>query len=88
MHKHLVKLQQQLPGRRHAGQRWVDHFTSALVGKLGFKRCVSAPQFFWNPDGQVVMEVHMDDVHGFGPDPQVEKFKEDLQASTGRPVLF
>ena len=22
----------------------------------------------------------MDDVHGFGPDPQVEKFKEDLAA--------
>ena len=26
------------------------------------------------------MEVHMDDVHGFGPDSQVEKFKEDLAA--------
>ena len=26
------------------------------------------------------MEVHMDDVHGFGPDPQVEKFKDDLAA--------
>ena len=24
-------LQKQLPGRRQAGQRWVDHFTSALV---------------------------------------------------------
>ena len=68
------KLQQQLPGRRQAGQRWVDHFTSALVEKLGFARCVSAPQFFWNPDRQVGTEVHMDDVHGFGPDPQVEKF--------------
>ena len=32
----------------------------------------------WNPDRQVVMEVHMDDVHGFGPDPRVEKSKEDL----------
>ena len=59
------KLQKQLLGRRQAGQRWVDHFTSALVDKLGFMRCVSAPQFFWNPDRQVVMEVHMDDVHGF-----------------------
>ena len=26
------------------------------------------------------MEVHMADVHGFGPDPQVQKFKEDLAA--------
>ena len=74
------KLQKQLPARRQAGQRWVDHFTSALVDKLAFTRCVSAPQFFWNPDRQVVMEVHMDDVHGFGPDPQVEKFKADLAA--------
>ena len=50
------------------------------MDKLGFTRCVSAPEFFWNPDRQVEMEVHMDDVHGFGPDPQVEKFKEDLAA--------
>ena len=58
-----------------------DDFTSALVDKLGFTRCVSAPQFFWNPDRQVVMEVHMDDVHAlFWPDIQVEKFKEDLAA--------
>ena len=27
---------------------------------------------------QVGMEVHIDDVRGFGPDPQVEKFEEDL----------
>ena len=74
------KLQKHLPGRRQAGQRWVDHFTSALVDKLGFTRCVSAPQFFWNPDRQVGMEVHMDDVHGFVPDPQVEKFKEGFAA--------
>ena len=74
------KLQKQLPGRRQAGQRWVDHFTSALVDKLGFTRCVSAPQFFRNPDRQVGMEVHMDDVHGFGPDPQVEvEIREVLQ---------
>ena len=26
------------------------------------------------------MEVHMDDVHGFGPGQQVQKFKEDLAA--------
>ena len=43
-------------------------------------RCVSAPQFNPNPDRQVGMDVHMDDVHGFGPDPQVEKFKEDIAA--------
>ena len=74
------KLQKQLLGRRQAGQRWVDHFTSALVDKLVFTRCVSAPQFFWSPERQVEMEVRMEDVHGSGRDPQVEKFKEDLAA--------
>ena len=34
------KLQQQLPGRWQAGQRWVDNFKSALVDKLGLSRCV------------------------------------------------
>ena len=41
---------------------------------------MSAPHFFWGYERQVVMEVHRDDVHGFGRDPQVEKFKEDLAA--------
>ena len=71
------KLQKQLPGRPQAGQRWLDHFTSAFVDKLGF---MCEPRFFWNPDRQMEMEEHMDDVHGFWPDPQVEKFKEDLAA--------
>ena len=35
------KLQKQLLGRRQVGQHWVDHFTFALVDKVGFTRCVS-----------------------------------------------
>ena len=54
--------------------------TSALVDKLGFTRSVSAPQFFWNPERQVEMEVHVVDVHCFGSDQQVQKSKEDLAA--------
>ena len=50
------------------------------MDKLGFARCVSASQFFWCAERQVGMEVRMDDVHGFGPAPQVKKFKEDLAA--------
>ena len=41
------KLQKQLPSRPQAGQRWLDHFTSAFVDKLGF---MCEPRFFWNPD--------------------------------------
>ena len=47
----------------------VDHCAGVLVDILGFVRCASAPQFFWSAKRQV--EVHMDDVRGFGPDPQV-----------------
>ena len=38
-------------------------------------RCVTAP-----PHKQVGKDVHIDDVHGFGPDPHVENFKEDFAA--------
>ena len=46
------KVQNQLPSRRQPGQRLVDHFTSALVDKLGFTRCVSALQFYWSPESK------------------------------------
>ena len=58
------KLEHQLPGRRPAGHCWVDR--------------TSAPQFFWIAERQVGMEVHIDDLRGFGQDQQVEKFKKDL----------
>ena len=75
------KLHKQLPGRRQAGQRLGRSVHVCVRRQAGFHEvCVSAPQFFWNPDRQVGMEVHMDGVYGFGPDPQVEKFKEDLAA--------
>ena len=72
------KLERQLLGRRHARQRWVDHFEDVPVSKLGLTRWVRDPQFFWSGERQVGMGVHMDDVHGFGPDPQIEKFKGDV----------
>ena len=80
-HTHLVEAAETIAGSTPSwstlGQSF---FTSALVDKLGFTRCAGAPQFFWNPDHQVGMEVHTDDVYGIGPDPLVEKFKEDLVA--------
>ena len=70
------KLQKQLLGRRQAGQRWVDHFTSALVDKAGFHEMRERTT--------VLLESRPSGgdggAHGFGPDPQVEKFKEDLAA--------
>ena len=50
------------------------------MDKLGFTKCVSAPQFFWNPDRQVGWRCTWTTYTVFGPDLQVEKFKEDLAA--------
>ena len=46
------------------------------MDKPGFTRCVTAPQFFWNPGRQVWMEVHMDDVHSLG---QTHKWRSSMK---------
>ena len=33
------RLRRRLPGRRAAGQSWVEHVAGILVNKLGFARC-------------------------------------------------
>ena len=40
------RLRRQLPGRRAAGLRWVEHLAGILVSKLGFARCTTAHQFY------------------------------------------
>jgi hypothetical protein len=72
------KLLKQLPGRRPAGQAWVDHFASTLLG-LGFLRCEAAPQFFWCPGRGIAVEVHMDDMHGAGLPEAIESFRNELK---------
>ena len=65
---------------RSAGMS-TDIWSTPSWSTLGrsFHVCVSGQAGF-HEVCQVEMEVHMDDVHGFGPDPRVEKFKEDLAA--------
>ena len=58
------RLRRQLPGRRAAGQSWVEHLAGILVNKLGFERCTTAPQFHWSAVRVVALELHMDDIHG------------------------
>ena len=61
----LWKLLKQLPGRRQAGQWWVDHCSTVLLS-LNFTRCAACPQFFWGASRCIAIEVHMDDMHGAG----------------------
>ena len=65
------KLLKQLPGRRRAGQAWVDHVAAALVREpLCLERCAEMPCFFGRRRGQIAAELHMDDMHLTGePDP-------------------
>ena len=72
------KLERQLPGRRPAGQRWIDHFCGIATTALDFERCACAPQFYWGRERGIGFELHGDDVHGFGAKHEIEKFKVDL----------
>ena len=47
----LWRLRRQLPGRRSAGQTWVEHLAGILVDTRNSSR-------------QVSLELHMDDIHG------------------------
>ena len=81
MHQHLVEAAKAIAW---SSTRWSTLGRSLRIcasGQNGFhevRECTTV--FFWSLDRQVGMEVHLDDVHGFGPDPQVQKFKEDLAA--------
>ena len=72
------RLQRQLPGRRAAGQRWVEHVVGILVSKLVFGRCSTAPQFCWSSGRMVALELHTDDIHGAANPSGCEQFVKDL----------
>ena len=61
------KLRKQLPGRRRAGQRWVYSFHVCVNGQAGFHGVRERTAVFLEPRETSGMEVHMDDLHGFGP---------------------
>ena len=80
----MWRLRNQLPGRRAAGQRWVDHAADLLTDE-GMTRCVECPCFFQSLNG-VVIELHMDDFHGAGPLEACSKIIEQLKKHFRRKV--
>ena len=60
------RLRRQLPGRRTAGKRWIDHASQILMEDVGMERCLECPCFVKSQRG-VSLELHMDDFHGTGP---------------------
>ena len=62
------ELHRMLPGHRVAGAGWVQTASKEFVDE-GFERCEALPQFFHRrSDNVLLIEVHMDDFHGCGPE--------------------
>ena len=72
------RLRRQLPGRRAAGQSWVEHVAGILESKLGFARCTTAHQFHWSSERMVALELHMDEIHRAATPSGRGKFVKDL----------
>ena len=60
-----------LPGRRIAANIWADHVAQVLQN-CGFDRDAAFPHLFRRAADDVCVEIHMDDLHGCGPDAAVE----------------
>ncbi|CAK0797434.1 unnamed protein product, partial [Prorocentrum cordatum] len=78
------KLKRQLPGRRTAAPGWVEHMAGILADEMRMARCEVAPQFFYNSEIEVVVGLHMDDLHMAGPRGALEGFRDEL----GQRVTF
>ena len=72
------RLLRQLPGRRAAGESWVEHTAGILLDKMGFERCKTAPQFYWSATRVVALELHMGDIHGAATLRGRKQFIKDL----------
>ncbi|CAK0880369.1 unnamed protein product, partial [Prorocentrum cordatum] len=59
-------LDRKLSGQRVAGAGWVDKAAKTFQGE-GFERCECQPQFYHSKEKEILIEVHMDGLHGEGP---------------------
>eukprot|EP00959_Pyramimonas_sp_CCMP1952_P380879 7980112-Pyramimonas_sp.AAC.1 len=55
-----------------------------LADEMPMARCEVAPQFFYNSETEVVVELHMDDLRMAGPRGALEGFRDEL----GQHVTF
>ena len=68
-----------LYGRRKAPKEWLLFFGD-LLKDIGLVQSSSAPHLFKSVDGQVLLEVHMDDIHTCGPTLALTKIGEMIKA--------
>ncbi|CAK0847992.1 unnamed protein product, partial [Prorocentrum cordatum] len=80
----VVDPPQEYLDRRTASPGWVEHMAGILTDEMRMTRCEVAPQFFYNSETEVVVELHMDDLHMAGPRGALEGFRDEL----GQRVTF
>ena len=62
----LWYLKKMLPGQRTGGAAWIATAKSRLETR-GYERNQASPQFYFHRAKRVLLELHMDDIHGVGP---------------------
>jgi len=85
------QLKKQLPGRRAAGARWIDHVNSTFTKKMNMERYEPMPYFYRKPGTRLLVECHMDDFHGCGKKSEVETFLDtvavELVVKRSKPIV-
>ena len=68
----LWYLKKMLPGQRTGGAAWIATAKSRLETR-GYERNQASPQFYFHREKRVLLELHMDDIHGVGPSKEAAK---------------
>ena len=77
------QLKKQLYGRRKASFEF-SKFVNKLLTDRGFAQCPVLPNIYYNPETQIVLDTHQDDMHGTSTshepaDEELEKFTESIR---------
>ena len=70
----MWKLRKMLPGQRIAGAGWIATARTRLEAKQ-YENNAALPQFYYDRQRKILLELHMDDIHGTGP---IETLKEAI----------
>jgi hypothetical protein len=76
----MWKLKRMLPGQRVAGAGWIATARKRLEGR-NYENCPGLPQFYLDRQRKVLLELHMDDIHGTGPTEVLKAAIEEMRTT-------
>ncbi len=77
----MWKLRKILPGQRIAGAGWISTARKRLENK-SYENNPALPQFFYDRQRKILLELHMDDIHGTGPIEQLKGAMAELRETS------